>query len=557
LSGNWNLKAEFSRGKVKLLQIDSKGRLREKEVKISYPFYLAPVNRDAESLEQILRQFPFIRDAFIEDWYLPPWYIEKGKIVRAETDCLPCIGEVMKRLEGFAAERVNVQPSSKSMALARGNIPLFQWEGRDPWEIELDLPPVRVLYAAERKSKIILSSTVIHEDGEILEEEILLEDMPIEQLSDVSEDHHIAVVDGSRISCKLIKAPICLEFEKKGNPVDDVLGLMELARLSYTNLKETAERSIGHILTEIEALKAVERRMIVPPFRPRTEGWRTIEELLEADSGGLIGLPRPGVYKNAVQLDFSSLYPSIIARFNISPETVERPGCLHEISPPGSLHRICVDTAGLVSSVLEKLVRRRDELKARGSWKDSRREKALKWIMVASFGYLGYRNSRFGSTLAYESVISISKEIMRRAIATAKGQGYEVIHFIVDSLFVWKHGERIGDEEVLGLKKAIEGETGMKIKVEAIYRFLIFPRTATAGLGGAPNRYYGITREGRIIVKGVKCPGIETVSIPEGGEDPIIDLLLSNKHPRKLCSELFHFLQKRRPDLASLSPQPP
>ncbi|MGC8909129.1 MAG: DNA polymerase domain-containing protein [Fervidicoccaceae archaeon] len=539
MSRNWTLKADFLNGKIKLLQIDSEGRLIEKEIKASYPFFLMPIDRTPEELEQILIQIPFVKGTYIESWLVPPWYNSEQKVVRAEVECAPCFLKIAKRFEGIIARRVNVQPSSKSLVLEKMRLPLFHWEGEDPWDIELDPPSIRVLHVKGKAGKILLiSSYIIDEDGKSNEDSAKIEvgRAKAELPEELVKEHHIVTIEGTGFSCEGVRAPICLE--RKGNPVEDLVGLMELSRLSYTNLRETAERSIGHILTEIEALEAIKRKMMVPPFRHRSEKWRTMEEFLEADNGGLIGLPKPGIYENVVQLDFSSLYPSIIAKFNISPETVDRPFCSNESFPPGSLHGVCLDSEGLVSSVLRELVARRERLKAEGNWLNSRREKALKWIMVASFGYLGYRNSRFGSLAAYESVVSISREIMRRAIMTSVEMGYRVIHFIVDSLFLWKHGREIYETDIAELRKKIEMETKMRIKVEAIYSFLIFPMTATKNIGGAPNRYYGITKEGKIVIKGVKCPEIEGILIPRGKEKPIIELLISNKHPRKLCPQL-------------------
>ena len=35
--------------------------------------------------------------------------------------------------------------------------------------------------------------------------------------------------------------------------------------------------------------------------------------------------PEPGVYEKVHQIDFTSLYPSIIVKYNLSPETIEHP----------------------------------------------------------------------------------------------------------------------------------------------------------------------------------------------------------------------------------------
>jgi DNA polymerase, archaea type len=48
-----------------------------------------------------------------------------------------------------------------------------------------------------------------------------------------------------------------------------------------------------------------------------------ISEPRAADKGGMIFQPEPGVYEMVHQIDFTSLYPSIIVKYNLSPETIE------------------------------------------------------------------------------------------------------------------------------------------------------------------------------------------------------------------------------------------
>jgi len=60
------------------------------------------------------------------------------------------------------------------------------------------------------------------------------------------------------------------------------------------------------------------------PFRKRdAEAIRNISELRASDKGGMIFQPEPGVYGKVHQIDFTSLYPSIIVKYNLSPETIE------------------------------------------------------------------------------------------------------------------------------------------------------------------------------------------------------------------------------------------
>jgi DNA polymerase I len=62
------------------------------------------------------------------------------------------------------------------------------------------------------------------------------------------------------------------------------------------------------------------------PFRKRdAEAIRNISEMRASNKGGMIFQPEPGVYEKVHQIDFTSLYPSIIVKYNLSSETIEHP----------------------------------------------------------------------------------------------------------------------------------------------------------------------------------------------------------------------------------------
>ena len=60
----------------------------------------------------------------------------------------------------------------------------------------------------------------------------------------------------------------------------------------------------------------------------------------------MIFQPEPGVYEKVHQIDFTSLYPSIIVKYNLSPETSEHP-----------------ERSGFLSTVLSSLLNLRIETK--------------------------------------------------------------------------------------------------------------------------------------------------------------------------------------------------
>jgi DNA polymerase I len=292
---------------------------------------------------------------------------------------------------------------------------------------------------------------------------------------------------------------------------DALIRLIEWSRVSSTPLRLLAESSIGKPLTANEARVAFSRRWLVPDTPPPewAERWRTMSELLDHDRGGLIFRPKPGLYFNVAQLDFTSMYPTIIAKWNVSPETVDNPTCTRAVKVPCTTHSVELDRRGVVPEALEWLIRRRERLRAlaaeRGDATLGARQAAVKWLLVASFGYLGFRNARFGKIGAYECVTALSRWAMRGALDAVIRRGYRVLHVMVDSLFVQRwDAAPFTPGEVERLINAVEDASGLGVKLEASYRWVVFSRDRESTLA-APQRYYGLLSGGELKVKGLEC----------------------------------------------------
>ena len=72
--------------------------------------------------------------------------------------------------------------------------------------------------------------------------------------------------------------------------------------------------------------------------------------------------------------------------------------------------------------------------------KDKSRSAAHKWLLVTCFGYLGYKNARFGRIEAHEAVTTWGREALLRAKEAAERLGFTVLHMYVDGLWVQKTG---------------------------------------------------------------------------------------------------------------------
>lgn len=321
-------------------------------------------------------------------------------------------------------------------------------------------------------------------------------------------------------------------------------GLMELCSASGRTLDAVARRSPGAVISAIQIQTVLNDGVLIPWRKNRPEDTTTGWDLLLADRGGLHLDPAPGLHRDVFELDFASLYPSLIATRNISPETLGctccSPGREDQVVPldpdearrwfrdrrsrerlaesvwpprsslpvPGLNLNTCLRRHGMLGRVVAPLIRRRRELKSmRHAPLDEadRRQKALKWLLVTCFGYTGYRNARFGRIEAHEAICAWARELMIQGVETARSEGWDVVHGIVDSLWVVDRQGRDPstlDEAAEALAQSIGERTGVPLEVEGRYPVLaILPRRSDGA--GALTRYWGCG------VMGVKVRGIE------------------------------------------------
>jgi DNA polymerase elongation subunit (family B) len=130
------------------------------------------------------------------------------------------------------------------------------------------------------------------------------------------------------------------------------------------------------------------------------------------------------------------------------------------------------------------------------------RQTALKWLLVVSFGYLGYKNARFGRIEAHEAVTAYSRDILLQAKEIAERRGYRLLHAIVDSLWLVKPGAGRVDYDVLA--QVITEETGLPINVEGIYRWIGFLPSRVNPKMPVPNQFVGLFDHGGMKVRGIE-----------------------------------------------------
>lgn len=284
-------------------------------------------------------------------------------------------------------------------------------------------------------------------------------------------------------------------------------GLYEIARVSKIPLQRAARCTIGTALSSMQHNWAVREGYLIPLDKGQTEDFRSGEDFLSADRGGLVYEPETGWHENVIEFDFVSMYPEIMVRHNVTPEAINC-SCCPDNRVPEIGHRICRNRRGMVPAVLEPIVKKRAAYKSLVRSRHpqgpvfKRRADAFKWALVTCFGYLGFRNARFGKIEAHECVNAYSREALLKAKEIAEGRGFHFVHAIVDSLWLKKDG--VTAEETEALRKAIEQETGLPLGLEGVYRWIRFCSSKEDARVGVPNRYFGVFETGEIKVRGLE-----------------------------------------------------
>ena len=309
----------------------------------------------------------------------------------------------------------------------------------------------------------------------------------------------------------------------------EVAGLLELSRLSKVPVQKMARTSPGSAISMMQLDRALTDGILVPWKKGEPERWKTAWDLLVADKGGLVYQPITGLYENVAEIDFASMYPAMMVHHNISPETVDC-ACCPDNAAPEIGYSTCRRRDGLVTRTLRPILTRRQALKrlrngASGAARVryDHRQNALKWILVTCFGYLGYKNARFGRIEAHETVTAYAREKLLTARTLVESRGFRVLHAIVDSMWIVKAGAT--EAEILDLCRAIREAVGIDINLEGIYKWVSFLPSRVKPAVSVANRYLGAFRSGELKLRGIDLRRSDTPPLVAEAQQRMVEVL--------------------------------
>src|SRR5258708_7166629 len=310
----------------------------------------------------------------------------------------------------------------------------------------------------------------------------------------------------------------------------DFAGLWELARVTKLPIQYAARTTTGTGISYMQMELAHRDGVLIPEQKAEPEDPKSPDELLAADRGGLVFVPKLGFTPNVAELDFVSQFPSIMARFNISPETVNCPCCPDALRIPELGYRVCQKRRGITSRVVERLIAKRIELKKLQKTvtppiaaRFKLQRDSLKWLLVCCFGYTGYKNARFGKIEAHEAINAVARETLLVAKELAESRGFELIHALVDSLYVWREGATHEDFEQLAHE--IEERTRLPLAIESVYRYVVFLPSKQYQAVPVPTRFFPVGEDAQCKIRGLECRRHDTPPLLNRMQHDVLSIL--------------------------------
>lgn len=259
-------------------------------------------------------------------------------------------------------------------------------------------------------------------------------------------------------------------------------------------------------------------------------------------TGGMVLPPKPGMHENIAVLDFKSMYPNIMITYNLSPDTyiaADEPDPASGVNTaPDVKHRFRKEPPGFYKTVLTHLISTRDEI--RGKLKKlnpkspeyralDARQKAVKVITNAAYGYTGWIGARWYIKPVAEAAAAWGRETIQKTIKLAEKIGLQVIYSDTDSVFVSNELEKMEK-----LCQEIGKTLGLEIKPDKIYTRILFTE--------AKKRYCGLLPNGELDIVGLEVVRGDWATVAKNLQEKVLEILLKEKSPQKAADYVRQYI---------------
>jgi len=329
------------------------------------------------------------------------------------------------------------------------------------------------------------------------------------------EDPDVVVLNDTNlirwVTQKATQHGLSLGFGREGEPTHGriILGYHSWADMGLAGLQErslftlapmgvSSDWEAGKTIDSRQCYEAYRQRVLVPEMKGGYVSSMNAWEMVKRDRGGMLFTPQAGLHENVGCIDFESMFPSIISRRNVSYETVTEEGV--DQTRPGFMGRFTAPT--LERRFRFKHMKKQLQPGSREWAWCEQRQASLKLMLVVIYGYSGCYANRFANVRVFQEINRQARGALVKALNITMGRGFEVVYGNTDALYTKRLGATEADYEELAAE--IAEATGLPIKLDKHFKFLVLLGKTTDPLQGASNRYYGKLTDGSLFYRGIE-----------------------------------------------------
>jgi DNA polymerase I len=261
--------------------------------------------------------------------------------------------------------------------------------------------------------------------------------------------------------------------------------------------------------------------------------------------GALVQEPKTGLHQNIAVLDFASMYPSLMKKYNLSPDTLVGPD--EEVSLdsvnliPEVGHCFRKNPDGFYRIALSSLIEERARIKREqalvtdeaASKVIRERERAVKVITNACYGYAGWAGARWYIREVAESAAALGRQLITETIAKATALGLEVIYSDTDSIFVSNVKQKVKE-----LTDWVNKDSEMEIRVEREYQRVLFTE--------AMKRYAGLKPDGTLDIVGLEVVRGDWSDIARSVQENVLRAILKHESTKMAVENIHETVRRLR-----------
>ena len=306
--------------------------------------------------------------------------------------------------------------------------------------------------------------------------------------------------------------------------IDVIEKYENMSSVAMIPLDDAFNSGVSTLIDSLMIREADRRGIAVPMNKFGGEEREKIE-------GGFVHTIEPGLYDMVTVMDFKSMYPSLMIRYNICFTTLSPSG--ENRSPTGARFLSSTVKKGLIPELLEKLMNTRDHYKELlKDEKDADRKRYLnsmqaqvKILMNSFYGVFASSFYRFTDPSIGASITAWARDTVKGINADLEQRGVQVVYGDTDSIFI-KTGKTTVDEAVSegnALKDEVYRKIGTIIEVEKVFDPMFSH--------GAKKRYVGKIvypekDKGTIVVRGYETRRTDSFPLQSDALMEIFGLVL-------------------------------